>query len=396
MCPYAAGMGRKKAGEGPGDAFEYEEVGDVDGAAAAGCPGAGAMMPQGMNPMMMGGCGNPQMLRMGAMMAAGMNPMMMAMRNAMAAQAMSMMGNMGNMPNPMAGMMMNNSGSSSGQPNMPTMPSMSGMPSIPMPEQAPVDARVKALCKEFSIDDQTCRTLHDAMKSREDYDEDIQALHQVMERAVNKGKKPLEVMLTQIRAIKAGRFAGKELLDKDIWAFAEKYNLDDRVLNRLIQTLNGRRSTKKADLKALDERLSTVCRTPPPTGSTSASRLSSAQQPTGLGLLVRLLEGLEETGRLLSPPRRLGGSGTFHPTGTFLHPTKERQRESGRDSRDGRDGRDGRRDGRDEGRRGGDGSTDRSRASLSLRPRSRSRSRNRQGTWESSRPQTGGQRGGSR
>merc|ERR1719277_2571006 len=177
-----------------------------------------------------------------------------------------------------------------------------------------VDPRVRALCKEFGVDDQTCRTLHDAMKSREDYDEDIQALHQVMERAVNKGKKPLEVMLTQIRAIKAGRFAGKELLDKDIWAFAEKYNLDDRVLGRLIQTLNGRRETKKTDLRALDD------------------RLSSAQQPTGLGLLVRLLEGLEETGRLPSPPRRLGGSGTFHPTGTFLHPSRgsDRDRDSDR------------------------------------------------------------------
>merc|ERR1719512_706852 len=159
----------------------------------------------------------------------------------------------------MSAMMANARNAAAGTTSTPAM--AAPMPS--MPEQAPVDPRVRALCKEFSIDDQTCRTLHDAMKSREDYDEDIQALHQVMERAVNKGKKPLEVMLTQIRAIKAGRFAGKELLDKDIWAFSEKYNLDDRVLGRLIQTLNNRRSTKKADLKALDE------------------RLSGAQQPTG-------------------------------------------------------------------------------------------------------------------
>merc|ERR1740121_2853770 len=194
-----------------------------------------------------------------------MNPMAMMMQN-------------------MSAMMANMGGNASGGGEL-TM----GAPLPPMPEQAAVDSRVKALCREFNIDDTTCRTLHDVMTSREDYDEDIQALHQVMQRAVNKGKKPLEVMLTQIRQIKAGRFAGKDLLDKDIWAFSEKYNLDDRVLGRLIQTLNGRRSTKKVDLAALDD------------------RLSSALPPTGVGLLVRLLEGLEETGRLPSPPRRLGG-----------------------------------------------------------------------------------------
>merc|ERR1719512_697518 len=265
---------------------------------------------------------NPMMMM--SMMGGAMNPMMMAM-NPMARMGAMMMGNMANMAN--MGAMMGG--------NMPDMGAMMGGmaaaggaagsgPEAPvMPDQAPVDPRVRSLCKEFSIDDTTARTLHDAMTTREDYDEDIQALHQVMDRAVNKGKKPLEVILTQIRAIKAGRFAGKELLDKDIWAFSEKYNLDDRVLGRLIQTLNNRRSTKKADLKALDERLSGAQQ---PTGG----RLSSAQQPTGLGLLVRLLEGLEETGRLPSPPRRLGGSGTFHPTGTFLHPTEDRKKQRSR------------------------------------------------------------------
>mmetsp|Transcript_15688 Transcript_15688/g.49633 ORF Transcript_15688/g.49633 Transcript_15688/m.49633 type:complete len:140 (-) Transcript_15688:84-503(-) len=119
-------------------------------------------------------------------------------------------------------------------------------------------------------------------------------------------------MLTQIRAIKAGRFAGKELLDPDIWAFIEKYNLDDRVINRLIQTLKTRKGKRREDLRALDE------------------RLGNAQQPTGLGLLVRLLEGLEETGRLPSPPRRLGGSGQFHATGTFLHPAGPGRKGRGR------------------------------------------------------------------
>merc|ERR1719491_913341 len=185
--------------------------------------------------------------------------MMMGM-NPMAQMGAMMMSNMQ--------AMMANANKASGSGNSSDAGMMS-MAAPPMPEQAPVDPRVKALCKEFSIDDQTCRTLHDAMKSREDYDEDIQALHQVMERAVNKGKKPLDVMLTQIRAIKAGRFAGKEVLDRDIWAFVEKYDLDDRVLGRLINTLNARPKAKKDDLKALDERLASALQ---PTGT----RLSGA------------------------------------------------------------------------------------------------------------------------
>merc|ERR1740120_46436 len=139
-----------------------------------------------------------------------------------------------------------------GMGNMGGMPAMSAegasstmAASTPQADQAPVDPRVKALCKEYSIDANTCRTLHDVMKTREDYDEDIQALSQLVQRSVNKGKKPLDVMLSQIRSIKAGRFAGKEVLDKDIWAFTEKYDLDDRVLGRLITTLNNRPKQRK-------------------------------------------------------------------------------------------------------------------------------------------------------
>lgn len=220
------------------------------------------MMPTMMTPMM----------GMSPMMA--MNPMMMMMMAGMAGAA-------GKPPNPCEG----------------------------------VDPRVRRLCRDFDIDDNTCVKLDEAMKQREHFDEDIQALYQVMQRQTAKGKKPLEAMLTQIRSIKAGRFAGRDLLDKDIWAFAEKYDLDDRVLNRLIALLKTREETRRRDLKALDD------------------RLGNASQPTGLGLLVRLIEGLEETGRLPSPPRRLGGSGQFHATGTFLNPSGGPSRSSRRRSR---------------------------------------------------------------
>merc|ERR1719221_602802 len=153
-----------------------------------------------------------------------------------------------------------------------------------------VDPKVKSICRDFGIDDDTCGKLHDAMKDREEFDEDVQALYKVMERATRDGKKPLEAMLTQIRAIKSGRFAGKDLLDPDIWSFIEKYNLDDRVINRLIHTLKNRRGKRKEDLRALDERLGNAQQ---PTGGRPGAA-GAASAIGGLGLLVRLLEGLEE------------------------------------------------------------------------------------------------------
>ncbi|CAE8643492.1 unnamed protein product, partial [Polarella glacialis] len=61
-------------------------------------------------------------------------------------------------------------------------------------------------------------------------------------------------------------------------------------------------------------------------------------------------------GRLPSPPRRLGGSGTFRPTGTFLNPVKEKEKEErggrgGRDRSNERKDRNDRGGGRDSGRR---------------------------------------------
>merc|ERR1719235_2115648 len=175
-----------------------------------------------------------------------------------------------------------------------------------------IDPRIKRLCQEFKTDEKTMQVLNDAMLSREDFDEDIQALHLVMERDVNKGKKASEALRTHVRALKANRFPGKDLLDPDIWNFATKDELDDRVLNKLTSTLRTRRDTQKEDLRMLDE------------------RLANTTQPTGLGLLVRLLEGLEETGRLPSPPRRLGGSGKFHPTGTWLNPVGDAATKKGK------------------------------------------------------------------
>ena len=39
------------------------------------------------------------------------------------------------------------------------------------------------------------------------------------------------------------------MLDPDIWEFIVKYNLDDRVMNRLIETLNKRKGKAKDTLQ---------------------------------------------------------------------------------------------------------------------------------------------------
>ena len=44
----------------------------------------------------------------------------------------------------------------------------------------------------------------------------------------------------------------EELLDPDVWDFICKYNLDDRVMNRLIDTLNNRKNKRKETLQAAD------------------------------------------------------------------------------------------------------------------------------------------------
>jgi len=318
-------MGRKTVKDG-GD-------GEADGSGAGG--GLPAGMPGGMP-------GMPGMPNMGSMMPGGMPGMVMpGMAPSMSGMPPGMTPGMPGMTPGMPGMMPGMPGMPGMMPGMPGMnPSMPGMmnpmqmmmnplmmagmgnagmpaaaasaaaPTVAGPAVSdPVDPRVKALCKEFGLDEGITKKLHDVMKSREDYDEDIQALHQVMEKATRQGKKPLETMLTQMRAIKANKFPGKDLLDKEIWEFALKYNLDDRVLLRLIEVLRTRKGTKSQDLRALDD------------------RLGNAQQPTGLGLLVRLIEGLEETGRLPSPPRRLGGSGTPHSAIHARQQAAERERQ---------------------------------------------------------------------
>jgi len=252
--------------------------------------------------------GMPGMQGMSADMA--MNPMAAMMMPMMMNPMMMMNPQMGMMMNPMMAMM---------NPQMGQMGMMAGQPAAASAvaaepaQKANIDPKIAQLCKEFGVDLPTSQVLHQAMLQSEDFDEDLQALRLLMKRDTDKNKKPSEAMRSQVRSIKSGRFPGKAILDPEIWSFATKYDLDDRVLGKLIEMMEARKASAKQDLRALDD------------------RLGQGDGPAGLGLLVRLIEGLEENGRLPSPPRRFGGSGAFRPTGTFLHPEdgKERIRGSG-------------------------------------------------------------------
>jgi len=276
--------------------------------------GASSSMGQGMNPMMMmaamGGSMNPMMMQQGMQpgMGMGMNPMMAAMmRPGMGMNPMMM----GMNPMMMAAMQ-------SGMANMiGSGDSTAASQTIQETPEAAIDSRVLKLCRAYGIDDKITKKLNAALLTREDFDLDMQALWMIMEKGVSKNKKATDIILVKIREIANGDFAGKELLDPDIKAFYDKYELDDRILNRLIKTMKKRGSKKSQDLREMDGRLSSD---------------KSLKQPAGL--LVRLLDGLEEHGRIPSPPKWLGGSGVSNRN--FLRgrePASTSDRDRGRDRR---------------------------------------------------------------
>lgn len=259
-------------------------------------PGGGAPMPGGMPgaapatgssgmpmPMMGMSPGMPMgMSNMG--MSPGMSPGMSGMGMPM---GMPMMGGMGGM----GGMGMNAMGMPMMQMNPMAMMNMAAMMNNVMepqeekkvePPPDPIDSRVRDICRHFGIEDKICEKLNKAMKTREDFDEDMQVLWHIMERGARNNKKAVDVMLVKIRELNNGTFIGKDLLDPEIKDFASKYNLDDQLLHRLIKTMKKRKHHKSQDLKDMDE------------------RIGNAKHPSGL--LVRMLEGLEENGKMPPAP----------------------------------------------------------------------------------------------
>mmetsp|Transcript_63648 Transcript_63648/g.103116 ORF Transcript_63648/g.103116 Transcript_63648/m.103116 type:complete len:229 (+) Transcript_63648:3-689(+) len=187
------------------------------------------------------------------------------------------MGGMGGM-NPMMMMMMNMMSS-----NASTSAGAAATADItPVPHSEPVDSRVRDICRHYNIEEKIMDKLNKAMKTREDFDEDMQVLWHIMEKGARNNKKPLDVMLVKIRELTNNTFVGKDLLDPDIKHFESKHNLDDQLLLRLVRTMKKRGSKMKQDLVDMDE------------------RIGNAKHPSGL--LVRMLEGLEENGKMPPAP----------------------------------------------------------------------------------------------
>ncbi|CAE8735624.1 unnamed protein product, partial [Polarella glacialis] len=125
----------------------------------------------------------------------------------------------------------------------------------PVPHSEPVDSRVRDICRHYNIEEKIMDKLNKAMKTREDFDEDMQVLWHIMEKGARNNKKPLDVMLVKIRELTNNTFVGKDLLDPDIKHFESKHNLDDQLLLRLVRTMKKRGSKMKQDLVDMDERI---------------------------------------------------------------------------------------------------------------------------------------------
>lgn len=267
-------------------------------------PMMGGMNPMmgGMNPMMGGMKGGPMMggpQMMGMMGKGGPMPMMgkggagpapmMGGKpgfppNMMGGKGGPMMGPMG--MNPMMGMM----GAGGLGTNAVASDAASGTVA-PVEDPTPIDSRVKNLCRTFGIE-HLAQKVHAALQSRDDFDNDVQALWHVMETTQAKNGKCSDVMLVKCREIDRGIFGGKDLLEPDIQKFFQKYDLDDRIAIRLIEMKRERKDTWRQDLRDID------------------ARLSTAKKPAGL--LVRLIEDLKERGALSPPPLSVGGPGVRH------------------------------------------------------------------------------------
>ncbi|CAK0862471.1 unnamed protein product [Prorocentrum cordatum] len=101
------------------------------------------------------------------------------------------------------------------------------------------------------------------------------------------------VLITQMEK---GTFVARGSMPEEMVALVEKYKLDHRATERLVESLRDRKDTRRQDLKDLD------------------IRLSSAERPSGL--LMKLLQGLDADGKLPPAPRSLGlpgSAGGHHP-----------------------------------------------------------------------------------
>ncbi|CAE7400403.1 unnamed protein product [Symbiodinium pilosum] len=261
--------------------------GTTPGAVPGAVPGAPGTMPPMMPGMMMPGL-LPGMAMPGMMpgMMPGANPLMMA----------SMM-----MPNPMMAMMMGGVGGA----GMAAAEEKKAEESSKV--ETPIDGRVRELCREYGIEDRLMRKLNDVMMRRPDtFEEDLNTVRS----RLSKERPDIGVLITQLDR---GTFVTRGNIHPDMMAVVNKYKLDDRATQRLVESMRKRKKTMQEDLKAIDV------------------RLASAERPSGL--LMTLLQGLDTTGKLPAAPKSLGLPGSYGAE----REEKEKERPKERDRDRGRD-----------------------------------------------------------
>merc|ERR1719215_1077771 len=186
----------------------------------------------------------------------------------------------------------------------------------PQPNNLPadgviIDPQVRALCREFNIEERLMKKLNAAMLKRpESFDEDIETLRD----RLAEPRADVGVLITQLDK---GLFVSLGCMPKDMVALVKKYSLDDRASQRLAGSMMKRKDTMKDDLKDLDV------------------RLASAERPSGL--LMTLLQGLDTTGKLPAPPRSLGLPSGYRAAGGHEPADRDDDRDRGRRDRDRRD-----------------------------------------------------------
>jgi len=161
-----------------------------------------------------------------------------------------------------------------------------------------VDPQVASLCRDFRIEDRLMRKLNLVLMRRpETFRDDIVTLREKL----GAPRAEVGVLITQLEK---GIFVTKGSMHPDLVALVNKYGLDNRASERLVESMAKRKETRKTDLQDLD------------------IRLGSADRPSGL--LMKLLQGLDQDGRLPPAPRSLGIPGS---AGGSWERERERERD---------------------------------------------------------------------
>jgi len=203
-----------------------------------------------MNPMMM----NPMM------MGAAMNPMAM---NPMAMNPMAMMAPV----NPMMQQMLaaasaDSSGNQSAKGNIDEAP--------------PIHPEVLQLCNDFRVEERLMKKLNRILERRpETFADDIRTLRE----RLSMPRAEIGVLMMQLER---SSFVNNSSVGGDITTIVDRYGLDHRAKERLVESMYSRKETRAQDLAQIEE------------------RLADAANPSSL--LMKLLQTLDTSGRLPIKP----------------------------------------------------------------------------------------------